>query len=268
MKASFLFTVALLLLTLNAQAQNDTMYFVKKGLVINQQAIKEAALDSVVFYESEIKPLLTFTDARDGNVYKISPIGGQVWMAENLRYLPAVVGPEKESKISSYYYVYGYEGIDVSEAKATENYKAYGVLYNWTAAMAGKVASDKNPSEVQGACPAGWHLPSRAEWTQLRDFLGGLNLVEGILKEAGTIHWAKTNAAITNEFNFTALPGGQRTMDGKFEEINSHGQWWTTNEDKPDINYAYLLHFWSGSNTMNGLWVGKDSGISVRCVKN
>jgi uncharacterized protein (TIGR02145 family) len=89
-------------------------------------------------------------------------------MAENLKYLPSVVGPGTGSNSEAYCYVYGYDGTSISAAKATENYATYGVLYNWTAAMNGAESSDANPSGVQGICPDGWHLPSDAEWKQLR----------------------------------------------------------------------------------------------------
>ena len=105
----------------------------------------------------------TFTDSRDGKVYKTVTIGEQVWMAENLAYLPSVIDPPTGSEDAGhetdpYYYVYGYADIDVAAAKATENYQTYGVLYNWTAAIT--------------ACPSGWHLPSDAEWKQLEMYLG------------------------------------------------------------------------------------------------
>ena len=74
------------------------------------------------------------------------------------------------SRIEPCYYVYGYEGTNVEEAKATKNYKTYGVLYNWNAAFY--------------ACPEGWHLPSDAEWAQLVDFIGGEEIAGGKLKEA------------------------------------------------------------------------------------
>ncbi len=94
-----------------------------------------------------------FTDSRDGNVYKTIQIGDQVWMAENLRYLPGVI----ESDIGSYghpfFYVYGYKGSNVEKAKATNTYQTFGVLYNWPAA--------------NSVCPHGWHLPSDDEWLQL-----------------------------------------------------------------------------------------------------
>ena len=57
----------------------------------------------------------------------------------------------------------------------TQEAKKYGVLYNWYGAMDQENAqggsADAVPSGVQGICPAGWHLPSKAEWQVLEDYV-------------------------------------------------------------------------------------------------
>lgn len=76
-------------------------------------------------------------DPRDNHEYKIVTIGEQIWMAENLAYLPSVSKPEDAATSDGdpLYFVFNYDGKDVNAAKATKEYKTYGVLYNWYAAM-------------------------------------------------------------------------------------------------------------------------------------
>ncbi|MBN1198383.1 MAG: hypothetical protein JXA23_03450 [Bacteroidales bacterium] len=210
-------------------------------------------------------PHATFTDNRDGSVYKTITIGNQTWMAENLRYLPAVAGPGTSSETQPYYYVYGYNGTDVATAKGTINYAAYGVLYNWPAAMNGSSGSSANPSDVQGICPDGWHLPSDAEWTVLTDFLGGEDVAGGKMKDNSELYWISPNVGATNESGFTALPGGYRYSDGQFHHVGYYGTWWSTTTGYSGVFDRYLMHdqaviYWSES--------GKDNGWSIRCVKD
>lgn len=197
------------------------------------KAYVDVLLVQIEALKAQIEPSLLangFTDPRDGNHYNVVKIGNQVWMAENLKYLPSVVGSGTGSLTIPYYYVYGYNGTDVAAAKGTANYTTYGVLYNWPAAMAGSASSAANPSGVQGVCPTGWHLPSDAEWTQLTDYLGGEGVAGGKLKEAGTAHWQSPNTGATNETGFTALPGGYRYDDGSFDGIGDGGFWWSATE--------------------------------------
>ncbi len=207
----------------------------------------------------------TFTDSRDGIVYRTVTIGKQVWMAENLKYLPSVVGSAIGSGTTPYYYVYGYEGTNLEDAKSTANYSTYGVLYNWPAAMAGSDGSTANPSGVRGVCPAGWHLPSDAEWTELFDYLGGMPFAGGKLKEIDTIHWLSPNSAATNETGFTALPGGNRTSNGAFESVGKNGYWWGAS-DASTIFAMYWIMYNSNSNVFR-MRSSKAFGFSVRCVR-
>ncbi len=208
----------------------------------------------------------TFTDSRDGRVYQTVTIGKQVWMAENLKYLPGVAESATGSGTTPYYYVYGYEGTNVEDAKSTANYATYGVLYNWPAAMAGSAGSATNPSGVQGVCPTGWHLPSDAEWTELFDYLGGIAFAGGKLKEIGTTYWVSPNAAATNETGFTALPGGRRVSSGAFESIGENGYWWGAS-DVSTIFAMYWIMYYSNSNVFR-MRSNKELGFSARCVRD
>jgi len=228
----------------------------------------------------------SFTDSRDGKVYKTVTIGEQVWMAENLAYLPAVSALATGSKTEPHYYVYGYDGTDVTEAKATEEYKTYGVLYNWASAMDRAASSDKIPSGVQGACPPGWHLPSDAEWTQLENYMiaNGYNY-DGTttgnkiaISLASATGWdaynnpgaiGNTNTAYDayrNKSGFSALPGGYRDYDGStFGRIGNYSSWWSSAEYNADYVWDRTLLYDSRS----ARWYGsfKDHGFSVRCVR-
>ncbi len=220
----------------------------------------------------------SFTDARDGNVYNTVQIGSQCWMAENLAYLPSVVGMATGSTSVPYYYVYGYNGTSVPTAKATANYTTYGVLYNWPAAMNGAASSSSSPSGVQGVCPAGWHLPSDAEWCMMENVveagtdpgcsiagLRGTN-TGGNLKQTGTTLWTTPNTGATNSSGFTALPGGHRSNSSSFSDIGSVGYWWNATESSG--TNAFLRNLFSSNAQVGRFSVDKSRGYSCRCVKD
>ena len=141
---------------------------------------------------------------KDGNSYNIITLGTQKWMKENLR----------TTKYN--------DGSTITEVtaddvwKTTENgalcwynndaakYKeSYGALYNWYTVGTGKL------------CPAGWHVPTKDDWTNLIFYEAGYLVAGGRLKEADTTHWASPdgirNFPDNNESGFTALPGGYRS---------------------------------------------------------
>ncbi len=272
MKNVILTIATVVLLALGIQAQNDTMYVMKNGVIIGKFNVN-TEVDSVIFYSPSL-PVFTcgnsYTDSRDGHVYATVQIGNQCWMSENLAYLPSVAGPGTGSLTEPYYYVYGYDGTSVNAAKTTENYTTYGVLYNWAAAMAGSASSNSNPSGVQGVCPAGWHLPSDAEWTQLTDYLGGEDVAGGKLKEAGTTHWNSPNTGATNETGFTALPGGGRGFNGVWtNDILYTGYWWSTTENPANPTFEATLRYMSYNNAnVSRVNTEKGAGLSVRCLKD
>jgi len=193
-------------------------------------------------------------DPRDSMVYKTVCIGDLVWMAENLAYLPKVSPPSEGS-----YHVYGYNGTSVSEAKATDNYTTYGVLYNWSVAKA--------------ACPPGWHLPTDDEWKQLEmaigmsqseaDDSGGRGTNEGTKLKA-TSGW-NNNGNGTDDFGFSALPGGHRSTNGYFNYLGNYGYWWSAT-DVGSHAWHRLMNFSAPIVARSGN--DKENGFSIRCVRD
>jgi uncharacterized protein (TIGR02145 family) len=211
----------------------------------------------------------SFTDTRDGHVYKTIKIGDQIWMAENLAYLPEVNTKSDYSDFVSKYYVYEYSGSSVSAAKATENYKIYGVLYNWPAAMK--------------SCPPGWHLPSDDEWTILEEHLiaNGYNydstLTGNKIAKAlsSTTDWeyfssegaiGDENISQNNRSCFSALPGGLYGIGMDFSRSKSSGYWWSSTLN--DQDEPLIMRLRSCDNYFRKSESDKESGLSVRCLKD
>jgi len=254
----------------------DTLYW---RVIASDQSGNEASSE---VYRFNVLREGYFTDSRDGKKYGYLSIGNQMWMAENLAYLPAVSpasdGPEGESY--PFYYVNGYNGTDVAEAKATINYETYGVLYNWFASMAGESSSDANPSNVQGVCPDGWHLPADGEWTELETWLtdngygyeGSGNDIGKAL--AATSGWATddTPGNVGNDQNsnnssgFFALPGGYPEGQESWYNIGAAGYWWSSTESSSTEAFIRVLDHDNSSDYRLNCF--KEVGISVRCVRD
>jgi uncharacterized protein (TIGR02145 family) len=195
-----------------------------------------------------------FTDTRDSKSYTAIAIGSQTWMAENLNYDV----PNNTTDVC-------YDGI-------AGNCLKYGRLYNWSTAMSSASSSSLSPSGVQGVCPAGWHIPSDAEWTELAVYAGVMAFVGGTATVATPLKsstgWNSYSGvpAGTDEFGFAALPGGYGTSNGYFNDAGYSGSWWSATESRTSNAWD-----WNMGN-MSQLWEHNDRDktflYSVRCVQN
>ena len=188
----------------------------------------------------------TFEDSRDGQTYKWVKINTQTWMAENLNY----------NATNSKCY-----------ANNDDNCGKYGRLYNWTTAMNGAASSTANPSGVQGICPSGWHLPSQAEWNTLSSYVqsnsGCSNCDARLLRAANG--WNKTNG--TDQYGFSAMPGGYGTSGGSFSLVGDDSNWWCTTETSANVAYNWGLNSNDGDRSNLGQ-NAKSQLLSVRCLQN
>jgi len=125
----------------------------------------------------------------------------------------------------------------------------YGRLYDWNTAMK--------------ACPVGWHLSTREEWNNMIDIVGGEKLAGRKLKSK------LPNWTGTDEYGFSALPGGSRDIDGKFKFFGvsgNYGSWWTAKDFGGDN--AYCRHMYGNGDDAGENYHNKGIGYSVRCVQN
>jgi uncharacterized protein (TIGR02145 family) len=187
-----------------------------------------------------VKPspeLGTFADPRDGRAYRTVKIGKQVWLAENL--------------------AFDYAG---SKAYGNDlaNLPKYGRLYDWETA--------------RKAVPPGWHLPSNAEWDELVRFADGSKGTESPYdsKTAGKLLKAASGwnegGNGTDDYGFSALPGGLGDSFGLFLYVGSSGYWWSASEDDSRYAYIRLMDYDFEYARYN---YGNKSGLcSVRCLQD
>lgn len=198
-------------------------------------------------------------DNRDGQKYKTITIGTQTWMADNLNF----------KTTNSYCY-----------NDDTSYCTKYGHLYTWATAMdsagtwsingkscgSGNTCASKPP--VQGICPSGWHLPSKAELETLITAVGGQSAAIKALKTtSGWSYYNNNNGNGTNDYSFSALPAGNRLRDGRYICAGTNTDFWSSSENS-NI-YAYEM---SLSNINDKAYLitnyNKSAAYSVRCLKD
>jgi uncharacterized protein (TIGR02145 family) len=224
----------------------------------------------------------TVTDI-DGNVYRTVKIGDQWWMAENLRVthfrngakcptrnagaeaggrgrpagaigvlgdeIPLVTDPGDWSSLSS-------AGC-CAYGNNNSNASVYGLLYNWYAVK-----------DSRGIAPVGWHVPSDDELQMLIEIVGGESSAGGALKESGTAHWGSPNTG-TDQFGFTALPGGYRLINGDFKGIGTNALFWSSTVDPEGfMPFAWYRSMFNSASNILRLSDSQKIGMSVRCVRD
>ena len=207
----------------------------------------------------------TLTDTRDGKTYGTVQIGSQCWMTRNLNIGTKINGSGEQTNnsiIEKYCYLDAESYCDV-----------YGGLYQWAEMVqylnGATNTTSWNPvptGNVQGICPAGWHLGKASEWQTLVNFLGNDYASGGPMKETGSTHWAEPNAGATNSSGFTGLPGGQRSNSVSFDYIHQQGEFWNSTESTPNIAGMRVLFYYLTQ--VGGSGYSKEHGLSVRCLKD
>lgn len=214
----------------------------------------------------------TFTDTRDDKTYKTVEIGGNIWMAENLKFWvpegsPHYVGPS-----------YFYEGISA-------NYHKYGRLYPWDTACK--------------ACPDGWILPTKKDWYDLINSYGEIYSYDSTAitdykslskKERKAYRKAKRQLAKDTYINladggssgFNVLYGGFKdpyagagstTINvSYFFNLESQGHFWTSDDNVESGVFKNIkasgIYFVKFGKMIQFIDKRKSLCFSVRCIKD
>lgn len=197
-------------------------------------ACSEKSTESEPFDASKVCPETqrgTFVDERDGQEYRYTTIGDQVWMAENLNY-------EMD----------GAEVSRWSSCNQQENCEIQGLMYELNAASL--------------ACPKGWRLPSKNDWNELFESVGGIDVAGMRLKS--TSGWKPLNSGDisngTDDCGFNAIPA---VVTDKKNDGYEAGFLTTSLDEFGDRIYMHFTSYYTGVKILS---VGRVSYI--RCIKD
>ena len=193
--------------------------------------------------------------AMDGYSYSTIQIGDQCWFAENLRTTVYADGTPIPEVTDGTAWLGLSSGARSDYDNDASNVATYGRLYNWYAA-----------TDAAGLCPTGWHVPTDDEWTALETYLGanGHSGAEGTALKS-TSGWSNSGNG-TDDFGFSALPGGFRDGDnGSSYNTGYVGYWWSSSPSGGNAWYRYLFSSYPVITRINK---NPRFGFSARCLRD
>ena len=195
-------------------------------------------------------------------------IGSQCWFDENLRSAfyqnGDTIGTINEGGWAST----STSGCGVYDPDYCEDYIAefdecdpevalaqFGRHYNWHAAV-----------DSRSLCPQSWHVPTKDEWTELKNHLTsiGLDGQEGTAMKA-TTGWNSNTGTNTTGFNAPAAGFGLGVNSGTFRQAGIYGRFWSATP-AASPSYAWYLELQSFGPNADITTSYPNSGFSIRCL--
>ena len=179
----------------------------------------------------------TFVDERDGQVYKYTTIGNQVWMAENLKFdAPYSLCYEK---IEGFCDTFG---------------RFYSLHVN------GNDLDFFDQELLDTICPAGWHVPSIYEWQILSDIMGGG--ANAVARLNSSENFGERYKLGTDECGFNSSPAGAWLLNGQVSGEYVSSVYWTSTAKDFGSSYGCFFNFPGISFYINY------PKMSIRCIKD
>jgi uncharacterized protein (TIGR02145 family) len=167
----------------------------------------------------------------DGNDYPVVNVGSQVWLAENLRVTRTP------------------EGVALPAFPPNgdpRNVAAFGRLYDWESA--------------RQACPAGWRLPTDADWSALEASVGAN---AGLLLRDPE-YWPRREVPSTDLVHFGARPAGYFNDQGFETYFGTRAVFWTATPQ--DSHFVWSRGIIADTDSLRRAPQHPQYGFSVRCV--
>lgn len=183
------------------------------------------------FAASKSKKKNEFKDPRDKQTYRTVKIAGLEWLGDNLNYKTA----------GSFCY-----------KDEDDQCMVFGRLYTWDAA--------------QKACPAGFRLPTHADFESLWT-AAGADFNAGYLIKADYGWSGDTNGNDT--LKFSAMPAGNRFDDETYGNTAKFAFFWSADDTSEGVpaGSARVWYLTSKSMAFGYMSKPKNFGFSVRCVR-
>ncbi len=180
----------------------------------------------------------TFVDERDGQEYKYTTIGNQVWMAQNLNY-------------ETYY--------SMLHEKEYKDCAECGHWYNLEINL-------PNRDVMDSVCPAGWKVPTIEDWNILFTTIGNVSTALRVLLSESWEFVQSTNACGFNGIEASAI----RKNKDEFVFLNGSAGWCTQTVISPENVLKVFFRPGSKNEKSNGIEIdrAKNYYVSLRCIKD
>jgi uncharacterized protein (TIGR02145 family) len=169
------------------------------------------------------------------------------------------------SAVFYYYRVRAYNDYGTSPNSnviTTTTTNVYGALYNWYAA--------NYSTGGASIAPAGWHVPTTAEFDTLKNGLGGWEFAGGPLKETLFTYWNAPNTGADNSSGFSGRGAGERSFDGSYDGLKAFCFFHTSDIPSDYADYGLALFYdVGGAGVFSNLAsIMKIMGGSIRPIKD
>lgn len=236
--------------------------------------------------ETVVDGMIVSVTDYEGNSYPVVRIGSQCWLAKNLRCTHSPKGylttnGNVLSDAGAFYYNYSAPAVPTEER---------GQIYNWAAAMDTTTANvGGNLTNRRGICPAGWHVPSDAEWTTLTDYLGSQtdywcgdtnqNVAKSLAVSKYWHNWSYGDDCVVgnameenNATGFSVVPagyvGGCDTHVASFGDVQRSAYFWSSTTNDSYYPSAFLRRLMNATPYVDRFSYCKIAGASVRCLRD